>query len=392
MKSEVVERFSLIFRGPFYRLLVRLSGPRQEFLPVLRRSLFLVGLCWLPLLILSIMQGHAYGPRAQVPFLRDLAVSIRFLIAMPILLLSEIGIDRRLCHVVRHFLDGGLVKAPELPSFEAIIRQIERLHDAILPELLMVVLAWGPSLEPNSSNFYAGGSATWHFAGAGTGDLSYAGWWFLLVSAPLFRFLILRWGWRVVLWSLFIWRVTHMNLRLVPSHPDQAAGLGFLTEGQKAFSSIVFAGGAVISGSVANQILYEGGTLASTRPLLITYVILASLALIAPLLLAAPVLIRTRTRALFEFNALSTAHDQAFDAKWLGAGARLGEEILGDPDASSLALLSHGFETVRDMQPVPLDRRTLAALVIAAALPMVPVILIVTPVNVLIEDVLKMLR
>jgi hypothetical protein len=389
--SATVEQFSFIFGGPLHRLQVRFGYARQERSRVARRALFMMGLSWLPLLLLSIAQGLAYNRQIQIPFVFDLAVSVRFLIAMPILILTEIGIDRRLRRVVRHFIDSRLVTAAELPSYEAVIRRTERLRDRIWPELLLVLLAFGPSIQPRVAEFFIGRATTWHVLQTGAGGLSYAGWWFVLVSAPLFRFLLLRWLWRIVLWAIFIWRVTHLNLHLVPTHPDLAAGLGFLTEAQKAFSSIVFAGGVVISGNVANTILYEGATLASTRALLITYVVLAALALIAPLLLAAPSLVRTRNRALFEFGALSTAHDQAFDARWIGPGAQQGAEMLGNPDASSLADLSRGFETVREMRAIPLDRRTLIALVVAAALPMAPVILIATPTDVLIRNVLKIL-
>jgi hypothetical protein len=53
---------------------------------------------------------------------------------------------------------------------------------------------------------------------------------------------------------LFLWRVSRINLHLVAAHTDMAAGLGFLSEGQMAFSPIVFAGGAVIAGQVGNAI------------------------------------------------------------------------------------------------------------------------------------------
>jgi len=387
--STAAEKVSFIFGGPLHRLQVRFGWAEQERSRVARRALFAMALCWLPLLVLSALQGLAYNRQIQIPFLFDLAVSVRFLIAMPILILSEIGIDRRLRRVVRHFITSKLVQTPELPSYEAVLQKIDGLQDRLWPELVMLVLAYAPSVQPSTSEFYIGGATTWHTVGGGR--LSYAGWWFVLVSAPLFRFLLLRWIWRITLWASFIWRATHLKLHLTPTHPDLAAGLGFLTEAQKAFSSIVFAGGCVISGNVGNAILYEGGTLASTRPLLITYVILAALALVAPLLLAAPVLVRTRNRALFEFGALSAAHDQAFDAKWIGPAASEGAEMLGNPDASSLADLSHGFETVREMTAIPLDRRTFVVLLVAAALPMLPVILIATPIDELIRDVLKLL-
>jgi hypothetical protein len=49
----------------------------------------------------------------------------------------------------------------------------------------------------------------------------------------------------------------------VATHTDLAPGLGFLSEGQKAFNTIVFAGGAVIAAQVANTITNQGATLYS---------------------------------------------------------------------------------------------------------------------------------
>ena len=46
---------------------------------------------------------------------------------------------------------------------------------------------------------------------------------------------------------------------------------------------------------------------------------------------------------------------------------------------------------VQEMSAVPIDKRTLIGLVVAAALPMLPVILFATPADELIGAVLKML-
>ncbi len=61
---------------------------------------------------------------------------------------------------------------------------------------------------------------------------------------------MLRWVWRGILWTIFLLRVSRINLHLVATHTDLAAGLGILSEGQIAFSPIVFAGSAVIAAEV----------------------------------------------------------------------------------------------------------------------------------------------
>ena len=86
-----------------------------------------------------------------------------------------------------------------------------------------------------------------------------------------------------------------------------------------------------------------------------------------------------------------TKHDQLFDAKWIHGQRSPEDTILGNPDASSLADLGASFAVVRQMRIVPIDRPTLITLAVAAGLPLVPVVLFVTPANELIGDVLKML-
>jgi hypothetical protein len=86
------------------------------------------------------------------------------------------------------------------------------------------------------------------------------------------------------LWAWFMWHVSQVNLQLVTTHADKAAGLGFLTSGQKAFGPIVFAGGAVIAAQIGNAIAYEGETLSSLKAPMIAYGFTAMVILVAPLL------------------------------------------------------------------------------------------------------------
>jgi len=271
-----------------------------------------------------------------------------------------------------------------------VIEKITRLRDRVLPEAVMLLLAYIPASASVSSELLMSGS-NWHSLGIGSGALSLAGWWFRLISQPFFRFILLRWMWRMSLWALFLWRVSRLKLHLVATHTDMAAGLGFVSEGQKAFSPIVFAGGAVIAGQIGNAIAYEGATLSSTKLPMIAYGVLAILFLVAPLLVVGPVLLKTKRKALLEYGALVTNHDQLFDRKWIRGQHPPGEVLLGHHDASSLADLGSSFAIVREMHIVPIDKPTFVVLALAAALPMAPVLFIATPTDELVRAVLKML-
>jgi hypothetical protein len=388
--SSVAENFSLTRGGPLYWLQVRFGRSQDERTRVIRRTLLAIVFMWLPLLVLSLIQGRAYGRQIQIPFLRDFAVNVRFLVALPILILAESNIDRQWRDLALHFLKSGLVSEKELPSFEAVIQGVTRLRDSVVPEAIMIALAYWPSLFVSHTELLMGNTSNWHTLSSGSG-LSLAGWWFSVISTPIFRFLGMRWLWRMVLWALFLWRASRINLRLVATHTDMAGGLGFLSAGQKRFSPIVFAGGAVIASQVGNAIAYENATLAGMKFALISYAVLAVLFLIVPLLVTTPVLMKTKRRALLDYGALVTSHNQSFATKWIVEHASQGDELLGDPDASSLIDLGSSFQVVQDMKPVPINKSTLITLVAAAALPMVPLIVLTTPADELVRAVVKML-
>ena len=366
------ENFSLTRGGPFHRLLARLGRAGDERSRVIERAVGGVLLTWLPLLVLSLAEGVAFGSRVDLPFLRDISANVRFLVALPILILAESRIDQRWRQLAREFLRRRLVGLAELPAFETAIESVTRWRDRLLPEAALAVVALIPSLFVARLEILT--TSNWHSLGTSGSEVSLAGWWFNLVSAPFFRFLLLRWGWRMLMWTSFMWRVSRLDLHLSATHTDMAAGLGFLSEGQRVFGPIVFAGGTVIAGQVGNAIAYEGATLSSVQYHMIAYGILAILVLVVPLLVVAPRLIEVKKKALLDFGALVTEHAQLFDAKWSRADPPSGEVILGNPDASSLADLGGSFAVVRAMRVVPLDQATLITLAIAAVLPMLPVV------------------
>ncbi len=383
LHSEAAENFSLTRGGPFYRLQIRLGGAEQERTRVARRALAAALLTWLPLLVLSMAQGLAYGQHVRIPFLYDLAANVRFLVALPLLILCEVGIDQSLRTVVTHFLKSGLVKEPELPSFEEAIGRLTRLRDHVLPEMVILAAAFLPSLSIRSmEGLLLWGVSTWHSVPGGMP--SSAGWWFRLVSAPV-------WLWRMFLWASFIWRASRLNLGLIPTHPDMAAGLGFLSEGQRRFATIAFAGGAVMAGQVGNALAYEGSTISQLKFVLTGYCVFAIMLLVAPLLLPIPTLLRVKRRGLLEYGAMATRYTQMFDAKWVHGSPPKGETLLGNSDIQSLADMGNSFAIVRGMSVAPIDKRTLIWLAIAAVLPMVPVLLLGTPADELIRTVMKLL-
>src|SRR5882724_4628671 len=113
ISSSIADDFSLVIGAPFYRLLIRLGLVRREAPNIVRRIFVLVLLTWVPLLILSLLQGVAYGGHIVMPFLSDFSAYARFLIALPLLIVAEVVIDPRLKRVVKHFVSSDLLPDEE---------------------------------------------------------------------------------------------------------------------------------------------------------------------------------------------------------------------------------------------------------------------------------------
>src|SRR5580658_2703183 len=106
LKSPLAEDFSIMRGGPVRRILARLFPSGDKWQQAITTAMLAVLASWLPMLVLSWMQGEAYGTQITIPFLRDMAVNVRFLFAVPILILAEPEIDRRLRVLARQFLES----------------------------------------------------------------------------------------------------------------------------------------------------------------------------------------------------------------------------------------------------------------------------------------------
>jgi hypothetical protein len=80
-----------------------------------------------------------------------------------------------------------------------------------------------------------------------------------------------------------------------------------------------------------------------------------------------------------------------FEKKWLNAAAVPAEPLLGTSDLQSLADLSNSVGIVRNMRWVPVSTRLLVTVVIAALLPMLPLLLFKYPIAELVQRVLSKL-
>ena len=385
--------FSVILGGSLFQMFRRahLSGDALELLH--RRLAALVLLAWLPLLILSILGGRAWGDAVQMPFLRDIEVHLRFLVAMPLLTLAELMVHQRMRPLAREFVERAMVTGAARPRFDAAAASAFRLRNSVTAEVVLIVFVYAFTIffvwPRQAAAMSAATITTWYAVAAGPGDdLSPAGWWFFFVALPLFQFLLFRWYFRLVIWIRFLAAVARCELRLLPTHPDHVGGLGFLSETVVAFAPFLMAHGVLLAGLIASRIFFRGATLLDFKMEIAVVPLFLLLMVLGPLLLFAPRLAATRRVGLREYGTLAQRYVLEFDDKWLRGGRPAGEPLVGSADIQSLADLGNSFQTVQSMRPVPVTKEALIQLAVITLLPVAPLVLTMVPLSELLKRLL----
>ena len=384
--------FSLILGGPLFQLFRRahLSGGGLELLH--RRIIFLVLLTWLPLLVLSIIDGVAMGTAVEVPFLFDADMHVRFLVSLPILIAAELIVHQRTRVVVEQFVDQGLVTDILRARFDAALTSAMKLRNSVVAELLLIAFVYGVGIFVLWRFYMVLEVPTWY--ATPQADLVHpklAGWWYFFVSLPIYQFIFLRWYFRFFVWTRFMWQVSRMPLAYQPLHPDGTGGIGFLAGMPRAFAPILFAQGALLAGQLANSILYAGKVLTSYYVEIVLTVAFAVLIVIAPLLLFALPLAAVKRQGVREYAQLSRRYADEFADKWIRGTPPAGEPLIGSADIQSLADLGNSYDKVRGMSVVPVTRGAVAQLVVAAMLPLIPLLLTLISFEELLKRLVKIL-
>ncbi len=382
--------FSVVIGGPLYQALrrARLTGTALQL--VRRRIVALVTAAWIPLLALSAVDGKAWGHAVAVPFLYDIDAHARFLIALPLLIVAELVVHGRMRPVVVQFVTLGLVGKAGRERFEAAIDRAMRLRDSVLAELMLFALVYGVGILVLWRYYVALTAATWYATPTPGGrELQLAGWWYFLVSLPLFQFLLLRWYFRLFIWARFLWHVSRIDMKYAPMHPDGNGGLGFLSRIAYAFAPLLVAQGTLLAGMIANRIFFEGAKLTDFKVEIFTFVATIVLVVLGPLLVFVGPLSRARRAGLREYSHLAKRHLDEFEGKWLHGGAEAGELLVGNPDVSSLTDMASSFDVVREMRIVPITRTLVVQLVVMSLLPLVPLLLTMISVEELLGQFVK---
>jgi hypothetical protein len=379
---------SLTLGGPLYRMLRRspLGGSVPQLLR--RQAAICVLVCWVPLAVLSLAQGHFLGG-IKLSFLRDIETHARFLVCLPVLIMAEMLVYERIGPIITHFVQRKLVVPEDVPRFNIAVNAALRVHNSVVVEIVLLVLVytigiwvWRHQIPADFVSWYASSEG-------GHAHLTIAGYWLAFVSVPIFQFILLRWYMQYLVWFWLLLRISRLNLHLEPLHPDQAGGLRFVGQSSVAFTPLLFAHSALLSGQIASHILYHGESLFASEMTIIGFVVFSIVAALAPLCSFSLKLIRAKRAGLDRFGALASEYVTDFDQKWLQVRNN-DEQMLGSADIQSLADLGSSFSAARSMRPVPIAADDLVYLCVITIIPFVPLLLTIMPLDKLIEQAIKL--
>lgn len=377
-ERAVAEPFS-ITQGPFLRLLRRLHLTRPDGSA---RAWPLVAIAWGPLVLgagVCVAAGHPVPP-----IMRDISVHTRLLIGIPLLLHAERILENRCRSAVGQLHTGRFA---DRAVVDRILDRARRLRESRPVVLVLAALA----LLGSQALLWGFHGLTGPFAGiTETGELSFARLWFVSVAWPIAQLLILRWLWHWVIWSYVTVRLSRLPLATIATHPDRAAGIGFLAEPINGFSGFVLALSALMASGWSMQVIHHHAVLRAFVPEFVAFVVLAAILACGPLLLFIGMLYRARHREIDRYNELALDYVRAFHRKWIEDRSDR-DELLGTADLQSLNDLCGAYANLDRARLVPLGPRPLIGLGIAAVVPMLPLVAVTMPLDELLKQLVHVL-
>ena len=198
--------------------------------------------------------------------------------------------------------------------------------------------------------------------------ITLAGWWTMVCSVPLFYFLLFRGLWRYIVWGMLLWRIASLKLRLVASHPDGKAGLGFVAEYPNAYSMFVFGISSAMAITVVRHV-FERNISSVTFGYIITGWLAIVFAFFAfPLLAFTKPLSELKEKSLQILAARATQSLRAAERTLLGSNVVANDPAEADPD-HAVPDPSGQYAVTKKLSVILMNRSAIAPLAAAALVP-----------------------
>lgn len=389
-KQDRLDHFSLGIGGPFYKLFEKLGLLKKPLLLYKRRIIIFSLITWLPLLLLSALDGTAFGG-VKLSFMHDIEVHVRFLLVLSMLIYAEVIAHDRLYVIVQQFLKCNIIATEDRKKFDKIIASATRFRDSVLVEIALIIMVY--TVGHWVSKEYLPLSISSWFSGESNdaAKLTPAGYWYIFISLPIFQFILLRWYFRIVVWYRFLWQISRLPLQLNSLHPDKAGGLGFLSNSIYALEPFLLAHSILLSGMILNRIWNAGSVVFDFQMEIIGILIFILMIPLVPLLFFIFKLVKEKRMGTLRYDVVANQYVNDFRQKWITNFSKNSSSLLGSSDIQSLADLFNSFEVSNRMRITPFDRSNVMTLIIITLLPLLPLLLTIIPMEKIISQLFGMI-
>ncbi|HVK60953.1 MAG TPA: hypothetical protein VM432_05355 [Bdellovibrionales bacterium] len=379
------EQYLLLLQGGLLgRLMSRIGLSGLSTKKGFERALFWVAVVWIPPALLTLLGGWVSPERLAFGVFSDWSFQIRCLVALPIFIVVEGRIQAEFSAVIPAFASRNFFSLVDEQKLQKIGSDLRRFQTYAIVD----VVTFGLSLAIVSQRLYIdlpGQFLNWKTAES----LPYvmASHWNQWVSLPIYYYFALRWIVRFFAWSYFLLRTALLRPRLTELHPDRTGGLSFILRYQKMFGIVLFGISAVASANIAMVVKYGNQPIDAFRDPILLYLFIVNAAISLPLLVFTPELVKTRHRGLIQYSRLANIYANRFEQKWMTSPEN--QDPLGTSDIQSLNDLHGSYRSQAQMRISLMDVRTLTAITVLAALPLLPLLLFKFPVMHLITMIMK---
>lgn len=368
------DTFSLVRGGPAYSLQSRLGLLSPDGLPGIRCAAAAAALAWLPLAILALFDSRTWSGEFGVSFVSDFSSHARFLFGTFALVLADRIADKRVSRLLDGFSDSGIVAAEQRDSFVQTLVRADKRTSSRIAEGLMLAISFAFAFISTRHVEILGGS---YWITTEAGGLSLAGQWTLLVSSPIYFFLILRWLWRFGVWAVLLRSISKLDLRLVPTHPDRCGGLAFLTLFPVVFTPLALILSVVIAASCLREVTFGTMTFEGLRAVWIVWTVLIVFLFVGPLSLFTRRLFEMRETEIIRFSGLISNIKRRLEQEMM-ARVEQGGQVSTDTISAS-SDIDPAMANVLGIKVVPVEIWAITPLVLSTLLPFLAVAATLVP-------------
>ena len=380
------DEFILVHHDAWFHLQQRLGlVPKDGKDGVVRRTLFFCLLAWLPLVVWALFTGRAFDSATGEPLMQHYSVHARFLLALPALILGERLARSSLKRVLPRFIQMGILPEEKIPAFHEVIVGIIRLRNSTLPWVAIACVIFSSAFIPQTGIHLE--ELNWAMDRDGLG---FGGWWFLLVSRPIYQLFLFAWLWRVVLLFVLFRRIIKLGIHLLPAHPDRLGGIAFIAATPRGFAPLAFAASCITASKWAHDIEWHGAHVNDLKVHGAIFIAVMVTICLSPLTVFLPYLRRAKRKGIAEYGALVARYDRMVEKTWLRGEPVQDRSLLEAPELGPSCDIHSLYDSVKNMRILPVDKTSLLPLVLPLLVPLLAASSIEVPVGELIGKVFKM--